>query len=143
MSERLAASDNPASTPLLLDTQILLWLAISPDLIPPHWRERLANRSTAAAFSVASIWEVAIKTSLRKPGFQVDAEALRAGLLNEGLEECPIQAKDAVAVQHLPWIHRDPFDRLLVAQAQQRGLTLLTADQTLSGYGPWVRWLQG
>ena len=132
-----------SASPLLLDTQILIWLAVDPEPIPRPWRERLGQRSTAAAFSVASLWEVAIKTSLQKPGFQLDAHALRQGLLAEGLSELVIEAGDALAVQHLPWIHRDPFDRLLVAQAQQRGLTLLTADRTLTGYGPWVRWLLG
>jgi len=66
-------------------------------------------------FSVASLWEVAIKTSLARPGFRVDAERLRQGLLREGLQACAIAAEHGLAVQHLPWIHRDPFDRLLVA----------------------------
>jgi PIN domain nuclease of toxin-antitoxin system len=127
--------------PLLLDTQILIWLAVDPQRIPVPWRERISDRDTQLAFSVASIWEVAIKTSLGKAGFRLDAEALRRGLLAEGLSEIPIAAAEAAAVQHLPWLHRDPFDRLLVAQAQQRNLILLTADQTLNDYGPWVRCL--
>lgn len=128
--------------PLLLDTQILIWLAVDPQPIPLVWQQRLRDRGTDLAFSVASIWEVAIKTSLDKPGFQLDAEALRSGLLTEGIRELPIEAAEAAAVQHLPWVHRDPFDRLLVAQALRRGLTLLTADRSLTGYGPWVHWLQ-
>lgn len=88
-----------------------------------------------------SLWEVAIKTSLGKPGFQVDASQLRTGLVREGLQEIPISAEHCMAVQHLPWIHRDPFDRLLVAQARISGLILLSADRTLEGYGSEMRWI--
>ena len=90
---------------------------------------------------MASLWEVTIKTSLHKPGFAVDAAQLRQGLVREGFQELPIEAEHGLAVLHLPWLHRDPFDRLLVAQAISHNLELLTADRTLEGYGPQVRWL--
>lgn len=125
----------------LLDTQLLLWLAIDPERLPTNLRKALADRRQLFVFSVVSLWEVAIKTSLGKAGFQVDASQLRAGLLREGLQEIPIAAEHCLAVQHLPWIHRDPFDRLLVAQAHQSGLILLSADRTLEGYGSEVRWI--
>lgn len=125
----------------LLDTQLLLWLAISPERLPRWLITQLENRKTIALFSVASLWEVAIKTSLNKPGFAVDAAQLRQGLLREGFQELPIEAEHCLAVHQLPWLHRDPFDRLLVAQAISNELELLTADRTLEGYGPQIRWV--
>ena len=125
----------------LLDTQLLLWLAIDPERLPNNLRKELTDRRQLFAFSVVSLWEVAIKTSLGKLGFQVDASQLRAGLVREGLQEIPIAAEHCMAVQHLPWIHRDPFDRLLVAQARISGLILLSADRTLEGYGDEVHWI--
>jgi PIN domain nuclease of toxin-antitoxin system len=125
----------------LLDTQLLLWLAITPMHLPQQLHAALMDRRTPFLFSVVSLWEVAIKTSLGKSGFQVDAGQLREGLRRQGLLELAIDAAHCLAVQHLPWIHRDPFDRLLVAQARHNGLTLLTADRLLSGYGDPVIWV--
>jgi PIN domain nuclease of toxin-antitoxin system len=92
-------------------------------------------------FSVVSIWEMAIKASLGREDFQVNPPALRLGLLEQGFLELPIQVSHVLAVQHLPRIHRDRFDRLLVAQAAQERLSLITADRTLLGYGDGVRWV--
>lgn len=92
-------------------------------------------------FSVVSIWEMAIKASLGREDFQVNPPALRLGLLEQGFRELPIQVNHVLAVQHLPRIHRDPFDRLLVTQAAQERLSLLTADRTLLSYGEVVRWV--
>jgi PIN domain nuclease of toxin-antitoxin system len=103
----------------------------------------LEDRKDPFCFSVASLWEVAIKTSLGKAGFTVDASQLRQGLLREGFQELGIEAEHCLAVQHLPWVHRDPFDRLLVAQAISSERTLLTADRTLERYGPAVHWVGG
>jgi PIN domain nuclease of toxin-antitoxin system len=127
--------------PLLMDTQLILWLAVDPGRLPESLREELTDRRTPLRFSVASLWEVAIKTSLNRPDFRVDALDLRQGLLREGFGEQPIEAAHCLAVQHLPWVHRDPFDRLLVAQARCEGFTLLSADHTLAAYGPEVRWI--
>jgi len=99
-------------------------------------------------FSLASLWEVAIKASLGRQDVQVNPAALRMGLLREGFQELPIEAEHVLAVQDLPWIHRDPyrcaedcvFDRLLVAQALRALLLLLTTDRTLVGYGEVVQW---
>lgn len=124
--------------PRLLDTQLLLWLAVAPDRLGDPLQQLLLHRQTPFLFSVASLWEVAIKSSLGKPSFQVDARALRRGLLAAGLQELPLAVEHCLAVQHLPWIHRDPFDRLLVAAERETGCQLITADRTLLDYGPEV-----
>ena len=125
----------------LLDTQLLLWLACRPDRLGSRLAEDLSDRKHPIHYSVVSLWEVAIKASLSRPDFQIDANALRQGLQREGFLELAIAAEHVLAVQHLPWIHRDPFDRLLVVQARQEGLLLLTTDRTLSDYGEAVRWV--
>lgn len=129
----------PGASKLLLDTHLVLWLAIEPGRLSPAALALIRDRRSALTFSVASLWEVAIKTSLGRPDFRVDAAALRAGLLERGFEECPIRADHVLRVASLPWIHRDPFDRLLVAQADVDQLTLLTQDAALAGYGPRIR----
>ena len=85
-------------------------------------------------FSAASIWEVAIKASLGRKGFQSDARLLRRGLLDNDFIEVPVTAIHAVEVQHLQRLHGDPFDRLLIAQARVEGLTLVTADRQVAKY---------
>ncbi len=135
------SASQPNLSPQLLDTQLLLWLAIAPERLPATLRENLSDRCLPLLYSVVSLWEVAIKTSLGKPGFLVDAAQLRDGLRQQGLQELGIEPEHCLAVQHLPWIHRDPFDRLLVAQALQTGLPLLTADRTLRNYGHQVIWM--
>ena len=120
---------------LLVDTHLLLWWASMPEQLPEGARSRLESNDQPLIFSVASLWEVAIKASLARESFQVDPTALRLGLLPESFRELPIQADHVLAVRHLPWIHRDPFDRLLVAQAHREGLRLFTTNRTLLGYG--------
>nr|WP_197171913.1 type II toxin-antitoxin system VapC family toxin [Synechococcus sp. CBW1002] len=122
--------------PLLLDTQLLLWWAIEPKRLPAAVAGLLADPAQPLVLSVVSLWEVAIKSSLGRADFQVEAAALRLGLLGQGFRELPVRAEHALAVQHLPWLHRDPFDRLLVVQAQVEGLRLFSADRTLAAYGP-------
>ena len=88
-------------------------------------------------FSPASLWEVAIKRGLGREDFRVDPRLLRRGLLDNGYRELPITSEHAVAVDGLPPIHKDPFDRLLVAQATVEGIALLTADPLVAHYpGP-------
>lgn len=125
--------------PLLLDTQLLLWWAIEPKRLPAAASSLLTDPAQPLVLSVVSLWEVAIKSSLGRADFQVEAAALRLGLLGQGFRELPLRADHAVAVQHLPWIHRDPFDRLLVVQARVEGLRLLSADRTLMAYGEHVQ----
>jgi PIN domain nuclease of toxin-antitoxin system len=124
----------------LVDTHLLLWWASMPEQLPLPARSRLESMDDPLFFSLVSLWEVAIKASLGRADFQVNPSALRAGLLREGFQELPIEAEHVLAVQHLPWLHRDPFDCLLVAQALQEHLRLLTTDKTLLGYGEAVEW---
>jgi len=123
----------------LLDTHLVLWAAFEPQRLSSRAAKLLRDRSTPVAFSLATLWEVAIKTSLGRPDFAVDARRLRDGLLDQGFAEWPIKAEHLFRVAQLPWVHRDPFDRLLVAQAIEDKITLLTADRTLLRYGKSVR----
>ena len=97
----------------------------------------LSDPGNEIVFSVASLWEVAIKFALGRPEFDVDPRILRRGLLDNGFVELAVTAQHALETISLPPIHKDPFDRLLVAQATVEGLTLLTADATILRYpGP-------
>ena len=88
-------------------------------------------------FSAASLWEVSLKRGLGRSDFQVDARLLRRGLLDNGYVELPIMSDHVVATESLPPIHKDPFDRVLVAQATIEGITLLTSDSVVAQYpGP-------
>jgi len=124
---------------MLLDTRLLLWAAFEPGRLSAKATKALQSRDEPLAFSLASLWEVAIKTSLGRPGFAVDTALLHRALLAEGFVELPISAAHIARVASLPWVHRDPFDRLLVAQAAQEKLVLLTVDATLRRYGRFVR----
>lgn len=122
---------------LLLDTHLLLWAADSLERVPVGARALMADLENELLFSVVSIWEVSIKSELNRSDFQVDARLLRRGLIDNGYVELPISGEHAVAVDTLPSIHKDPFDRLLMAQATVEGFVLLTNDATLSRYpGP-------
>lgn len=125
---------------LLVDTQLLVWMGYAPQRLASSLVTELVDRKRDIRYSVVSLWEVAIKASLGRDDFQVNPLALRKGLLEQGFKELTIQADHVLTVQHLPRIHRDPFDRLLVAQAIREGLSLLSADRTLLGYGEAVRW---
>jgi len=92
-------------------------------------------------FSAASMWEIAIKNSLGRPDFHVDARLLRRGLLDNGYAELAITSEHAVAIDGLPQIHKDPFDRLLIAQSMVEGITLLTTDPIVNRYPAPVRWI--
>jgi PIN domain nuclease of toxin-antitoxin system len=88
-------------------------------------------------FSAATLWEIAIKRGLGRSDFQVDPRLLRRGLLDNGYRELPIGSDHAVALDGLPSLHKDPFDRILIAQATVEGITLLTADPLVAQYpGP-------
>lgn len=122
---------------VLLDTHLLLWAALTPARMSPDAQAILDNEDTELFFSAASLWEVAIKQGLGRADFQVDARVLRRGLLDNGYSELPIGSEHAVAIDCLPPIHKDPFDRLLIAQATVEGITLLTSDQLVAQYpGP-------
>lgn len=121
----------------LLDTHILLWAAGAPDRLPADTRLLFEDPATELIFSAASLWEIAIKNSLARADFNVDARLLRRKLLENNYTELAVTGAHAVAVNSLPPIHKDPFDRILVAQAQVEMLTLLTADEIIGRYpGP-------
>lgn len=122
---------------LLLDTHILLWAFLgSPDLTDEAAKV-INNPSNEVAFSVASIWEVAIKSALGRSDFHVETHEFRAKLLENGYTELPIIGRHILQMTTLPPIHKDPFDRVLVAQALSEGFTLLTSDPAVSAYpGP-------
>ena len=102
----------------------------------------LENRQQRFFVSVVSLWEVAIKRSLNRPDFRFDAAELRQQFQRQGFEELPIRAEHCRAVQNLSWHHKDPFDRLLISQAQHEQIKLLSCDQSLSEYGPSVTLLR-
>ena len=119
----------------LLDTHILLWNAGRPDRLSDEARKIIDAPETELFFSAVSLWEVAIKTGLGRSDFSVDARLLRRGLLDHGFREIPVTGDHAVAIDGLPPIHKDPFDRILIAQAKVEGITLLTSDVTIARYG--------
>jgi len=122
---------------LLLDTHLLLWAAAEPNKLSPEAASMISNENNRLYFSAASIWEVVIKNGLGRPDFHVDPHLLRRGLVDNGYTELPISSLHALAVSHLPEIHKDPFDRILVAQAETEGFLLLTADDLVARYpGP-------
>ena len=116
------------------DTHVLLWAAGVSERLPEDVRTLIEDPDTELAFSAVSIWEVAIKSGLGRADFNVDPRLLPRGLRQNGYQELAITATHAAAVDLLPPIHHDPFDRLLVAQAQSEALTLLTADTTVVRY---------
>ena len=122
---------------VLLDTHVLLWAAGVPERLPPDARALIERPETELVFSAASVWEVSIKNGLGRDDFRVDPSLLRRRLLENGYAELAITSAHAVVVNLLPPIHKDPFDRILVAQAQVEGITLLTADALVARYpGP-------
>lgn len=126
---------------LLLDTHLLLWAAASgadfPGKLTVAAAALLDDPANDLLFSAASIWEITIKNGLGREDFAVDPHLLRRGLLDNGYSELPITSAHALAVSGLPHHHKDPFDRLLVAQATVEGITLLTSDPVLPAYpGP-------
>ena len=121
----------------LLDTHLLLWAAAEPRRLSKQARALIGNPDNDLLFSAASLWEVAIKRGLGRDDFKVDARLLRRGLLDNGYSELPIISDHVVAIDSLPPLYKDPFDRILVAQATVEGIALLTIDSVVSQYpGP-------
>src|SRR6202163_1986314 len=122
---------------LLLDTHLLLWAAGEPDRLSAEARSLIDNPKNELLFSAAILLEAAIKRRLGRHDFKVDARILRRGLLDSGYSELPIISDHVVAIESLPPLHKDPFDRILVAQATVEGITLLTIDSLVAQYpGP-------
>ena len=122
---------------LLIDTNLLLWAALDDPRFPRAAATLLSDPENELHVSAASIWEIAIKTSRGNPAFRVDPRLLRRNLLANGYFELPITSEHAIATQALTPLHKDPFDRILIAQATVEGITLLTSDRQVAKYpGP-------
>jgi PIN domain nuclease of toxin-antitoxin system len=120
---------------LLLDTHILLWAAGDPDRLSPATRSILLDEANSLFFSSASIWEIVIKRGLKREDFRVNPHRLRKLLVANGYTELPLTSEHALAIDLLPPLHKDPFDRVLIAQARTEGMQLLTADSQVVAYG--------
>ncbi len=125
---------------LLLDTHVLLWSLLAPDRLSPATADALRDPANVLLASAVSAWEIAIKQSLGKLTLPGPADLwLPEACLSTGIDWLPVSPADALAVTRLPWHHRDPFDRLLVAQVRG-GLTLVTHDRAMAPYGVAVMW---
>jgi PIN domain nuclease of toxin-antitoxin system len=123
---------------LLLDTHILLWAAGQPEKLSESARTLLTTPGNILFFSAASIWEIVIKRGLGRDDFRVDPRRLRKMLIMHGYTELPVTAEHSLAVETLPLLHKDPFDRLLLAQARTEGMMLLTVDAFVLQYQEFV-----
>ncbi|MFN0116304.1 MAG: type II toxin-antitoxin system VapC family toxin [Paracoccaceae bacterium] len=118
----------------LFDTQLLVWLVAAPGRLPGGARGILDDGAERVSWSAVSVWEVAIKAALGRPDFVIDVNDFLAVLRQSPLTGLPMVAEHALPVTSLPPLHKDPFDRLLLAQAVADGMTLVTADRQLPGY---------
>ncbi len=124
---------------LLVDTHLLLWAAADRRRLSREARILLEDPANEVLYSAASLWEIAIKAALRKSDFKVDLALLRPALLGIGFVELAVRGAHAERLMHLPPVHKDPFDRMLLAQALSEPLILLTNDTVLAGYGDFVK----
>ena len=126
-----------AGNTLLLDTNILLHALIAPQRLPEQTRTDLIEAQNRVLFSTASLWEIAIKSSLNRADFNFDSADIERLAEATGFVLLPILPEHCHTVAKLPWHHRDPFDRTLAAQAIEEGIELMTRDATLAAYpGP-------
>ena len=123
---------------LLLDTHLLLWALAEPEKLGTEVRALIEDPENEVLFSVASIWEMAIKAGLGRPDFTMRPEEVARGAIEAGFTELPVRAEAAARVADLPPHHSDPFDRLLVAQAMAGPMRLYTADPLLPPYSELV-----
>ncbi len=124
---------------ILLDTHLLLWSAGQPEKLSRIARELIEDQANEPVFSAVSLWEIAIKRGLGRADFQAEPRLLRRGLLDNGYVELSMTSDHAVAIDGLPLLHKDPFDRILIAQATVEGILLLTADGQVSQYPGLIR----
>lgn len=125
---------------LLIDTQILLWSLYEPTKISPALTARLIDPANLICFSSVSIAEIAIKSSLGRDDFPFPPEEVALAAARTGFMELPLDSRQSVRLAALPWHHRDPFDRLLIAQALEEGLRFITADRLLAQYSDLVEY---
>jgi len=119
---------------LLLDTHIILWAAGQPDRLSDTARRMLLDSGNALFFSAASLWEIVIKRNIGRDDFKVDPSRLRKLLVINGYSELAVNTEHVLRVDTLPLIHKDPFDRILIAQARSEGMVLLTVDAAVIQY---------
>jgi PIN domain nuclease of toxin-antitoxin system len=124
---------------LLVDTHLVLWAAAKSRRLPREARRLLEDPANEVFYSAASLWEIAIKTALRRSDFRVDLALLRPALAAMDFVELPVSGAHAERLATLPPIHKDPFDRMLVAQSLSEPLVLLTNDAALARYGEGVK----
>ena len=123
---------------LLLDTHALLWSLVKPEKLPPAVRHAIQSAENEAYASVASAWEISIKVAIGKLDF--DVQVLERGLAASGIQALGITLQHTARIARLPLHHRDPFDRMLVAQALTESLTIVTRDRDLAKYGVKLLW---
>ncbi|KAB2926226.1 MAG: type II toxin-antitoxin system VapC family toxin [Candidatus Contendobacter sp.] len=124
---------------VLLDTNLLLVATIQPDALPNDIQQQLTDPTCTVFFSTASIWEIAIKRSLGRESFDFEPEDIYRLALETGFTELPVMSRHCFALTRMAWHHRDPFDRLLVVQAQSIPAYLFTTDGVLEKYSELVR----
>jgi PIN domain nuclease of toxin-antitoxin system len=126
---------------LLLDTHVLLWALADPRRLPGAARDAIEDGDNDVLFSAASIWEIAIKSQVLRAEFGVDTATIIGAARDLRFDELAVGAEHAAAVAALPPHHKDPFDRLLVAQALTEPARLVTADRALAAYSDDLVWL--
>jgi PIN domain nuclease of toxin-antitoxin system len=124
---------------LLLDTNVLLAALIAPETLPAATQQTLRDPAVTVHFSAASLWEIAIKCSLGRQDFTFRPEDIELLARETGFTELPVRSQHTHAAATLPWLHRDPFDRLLLAQAVSLPARLLTTDAQLARYSDLVQ----
>ena len=126
---------------VLLDTHTFLWWNQNDPRLSPAARRCIEDEDNEVFFSIASVWEIAIKAALGKLQIPEPPDRyVRARITQDHLKLLPIRLSHVLAIYHLPPLHRDPLDRLLVAQSQLEGLPLVTADAALTQYGVAAVW---
>lgn len=124
---------------LLLDTHVAIWALVSPDLIPDRLADLIADPENDIYVSAASVWEIGIKFALGKPGAPpFSTRDAHAYFTEAGFSSLPVTAAHAAAVEELPPLHADPFDRILLAQALSEPLRLISHDAKVAAYGSMV-----
>ena len=116
---------------LLLDTNALIWTFADPTRLTDHAADAIRNEQNSVFVSVVSAWEIGVKRAKGKLGLPRNLESM---ITDKKFDPLPLTLRHALAVESLPYQHRDPFDRMLVAQAQTEGLTLVTSDRQMSRY---------
>ena len=118
----------------MLDTHLLIWTVGKSSRLSTVARSLLSDPDNQLVFSSASIWEIAIKASRGRQDFEIDPRVMRRGLFEAGYIELAVTSEHAFLITNLPHLHKDPFDRILIAQARSEGITLLTVDAVVAQY---------